>query len=254
MACGGSDVSVSLVTGGAELPPFPKECISADGLPDEIVLANEVLARRSDDLVFDKGERHRLASAIRLALAEIRERHPVLNMVHPVPEVDPQGLGVGLTARSMDIVVEATNGEEFSGPIETGLAGLDALNSQLGLRGIWWSRSRSDGGGSVWLCLNDRVSTRVAVTRYAELNEMEYAETGGVMSTGPYSDIAVTEGNGALYMVARLVPTNCFLNCADFYYFRVDSGSGPLGGPIEQIDDNEAQADETFQELLEFLG
>lgn len=225
-------------------------------MPDEIVLANEILMRRHDALVFDGGERDDLASRIRDALSQVRELEPDLVWLRPVPEFDPRRVIVGLSAQSMDAVVDATNGREYAGPIETGLSGLDRLDSKLGLRGIWWSRVGPGGDGFVSLCLNERVNMRVAAERYTKQSEAKYAETSGLISIGPYPDLSVVEERGMLYIVARQRTGLCFAGCTDFdmYYFRFVPNEPGVGGSIERFDEAEALADGRFQAALELIG
>lgn len=227
IACGSTDndLTVSLQLPWKSIPPFPEECHGAViGLPDEIALANELLTAQTEDLIFDARERDSLAKEIGGVLESIHAIEPRAAHVTVLPDYNLRTVNIKLSSDSSDILNSTLGEGELFGPMLTGIPEIDALNSRLGLKGIWVLRSQRSPGLAVSLCLADRINIPVAAEEYAELDDVEWAEVSGRLGDG--SDIAIAKMESDWYVVVDRAGGDCPSGCTEheLFYFKVSSG------------------------------
>ncbi|MFQ5472984.1 MAG: hypothetical protein ACE5FA_08895 [Dehalococcoidia bacterium] len=251
-SCGsdGTDVSVTLSRPTGQIPSIPEECVTGTGVPDSTVLANEILSEQNDDLVLDRAERNGLAAEIEQVLSGVRSAEPLLEDVHPIPQYSPILLSIGLPAEAMDVILDSTGGEEYVGPVLTGLRELDRLNARLGLRGLWILPLGPGAGGSVSICLNDLVNMPVAAEKYADVESADYAETSGWAWIGPPPDMAIEQVESTWYLAAKRATCDrdallCF--SFEYEYFRVS------GDSVEQVSEEDALRTDAFVRLRDAI-
>lgn len=194
-------------------------------MPDDVSLANELFTAQTDDLIFSKRERNSLAEEIAEVLSAVRASEPKLAGVSPLPDYDLRAVYIGLTADSVDTLIRNIGDGELFGPVLTGIAEVDSLNSRLGLKGFWvlGQEDRADIG--LLLCLGDRVNIPVAVEKYAMLDAVATADHSG--RVGDASDIGMEKVGPEWYMLADLASGDCPAGCTEheFFHFRVSDGS-----------------------------
>ena len=228
---------------GAEAAPVvvPADSWKPAEVSEAAVLAHRILARETDDLLFDAKRRRELAREIEGVLKRLRYAHPEIEKISARAAHLPGVLLLGVKPDLMDTVSRLLGGK--SGPVKlrTGKAAFDALNARLGLRAVRLFRRT----GVLVMHLSERLNIAAARRAYLKIAGVEYAEADGHLGDG--SDIEASKSGDAWHIVIRKAWGDCPAGCIykKMFFFTV------RGEKIERIEPARARDMPEFRKLLE---
>ena len=203
------------------------------------ILAERILGRESDTLLFDDERRHALARETARVLERIRDRHPVLSAVPARRERRPARLLLGLEPGLFDAVAGPRGGG-----IVTGHGAFDALGAKLGVTGIRLFPSLRIAE----LETGPLVNIDAAIEAGLAVDGVTFAEPDAIPGDG--SDIEAVELGGLWHVVFRKAWGDCPSGCmnAELFFFAVD------GTAVTRLGRREARAIAAFRALLARRG
>ena len=119
-------------------PTFPSG-LRRHGAPaglEAAILADRILEKETEDLIFNIEQRELLIAEIRQVMARIRDAYPGMEVVSAVSRRDPQKLILEFDSGFLESVPGLNGVWEDSTLPRTGHDQLDSLNAALGLRGV----------------------------------------------------------------------------------------------------------------------
>ena len=239
----GWSVSLSRQALGADAAPV---VVCADSRkPAEVseaaVLAHRILARKTDDLLFDAKRRRELTRDIVDVLKRLRNAHPEVAEISAREAHRPGVLLLGVKPDLMGTVSRLLRRQK-GGPVKlrTGKAAFDALNARLGLRAVRLFRRT----GVLLMHLNERLNIAAARRAYLKIAGIEYAESDAHLGDG--SDIEASKTDSVWHLVVRKAWGDCPAGCIykKMFFFTV------RGEKIERIEPSKATGMPEFRKLL----
>lgn len=211
--------------------------------PDETVIANEIMAERSDDLLFDEAERSALADEIREIVDQIRELEPRLESIGPPPHSPYISMPLRGDAAEVFLDRAHTTSAKFSAS-RTGQIDIDALSQTLGARAFLINVHLPTQSVDVRICQSSLVNTPVAVAAYEDLESTEFAEAD--VFGGDSSAFNMRQFDDRWYVVFREGGGDCLVGCTteDLWFFIVD------GDELDEVGEEEAARDQHFAEVV----
>ena len=218
-----------------------------DSPPTEAaILADRILRRRSDDLLFDVKQRGELIAEIEQILSQIRDAYPAMMEVGVRGTHQPRTLLIGLKPDLFEAVAGPTNGQEGSAVPRTGHVGFDTLNASLGLQAVELFPLLPSG--PVIFHFGEHLNIDAAIRAYTAIEGVEYAEPNAFLGDG--SDIDAYKSRGTWYVVVRKAWGDCPSGCLyqELFFFTVE------GGEVDQIEGTQAMNMAAFAELVAARG
>ena len=210
------------------------------------ILADRIMQRRSDDLLFDVEQQGELIAEIEQILLQIRDAHPAMMEVGVRETHRPRTLLIGLKPDLFEAVAGPANGQEGSAVPRTGHVELDTLNASLGLQAVELFPLLP--GGPVVFHFGEHLNIDAAIRAYTAIEGVEYAEPDTFLGDG--SDIDAYESRGTWYVVVRKAWGDCPSGCLyqELFFFTVK------GGEVDQIEGVQAMRMTAFAELVASRG
>ena len=203
------------------------------------ILAERVLRRESDGLLFDERRLDALARELDRVLARVRERDPALATIRAHRRRSPGTLLLGVEADLFDAI------DRF--PVRGGITGnraFDVLNAKLGIR----KKDVFPLLRIVALNTGERVNVDAAAKAYRAIDGVVFAEADTRLGDG--SDIEAARSAGLWHLVFRRAWGDCPSGCtnAELFFFTVD------GGDVSPVESRRARGMAAFSALLARRG
>ncbi len=210
------------------------------------ILADRVLRRRSDDLLFEVKQRGELIAEIEQILSQIRDAYPAMMEIGVRETHQPRTLLIGLKPDLFEAVSRLANDRGGSAVPRTGHVGFDTLNASLGLQAVE-PLSRLPGGPVIFH-FGEHLNIDAAIRAYTAIEGVEYAEPDTFLGDG--SDIDAYKSRGTWNFVARKAWGDCPSGCMyqELFFFTVE------GGEVDQIEAAQAMNMAAFAELVATRG
>jgi len=218
-----------------------------DSPPTEAaILADRILRRRSDDLLFEVKQRGELIAEIEQILSQIRDAYPAMTEIGVRETHQPRTLLIGLKPDLLEAVSKLANGRGGSAVPRTGHVEFDTLNASLGLQAVE-PLSRLPGGPVIFH-FGEHLNIDAAIRAYTAIEGVEYAEPDTFLGDG--SDIDAYKSRGTWNFVARKAWGDCPSGCLyqELFFFTVE------GGEVDQIEAAQAMNMAAFAELVATRG
>ena len=225
------------------MPPFAGAARGTATDPAAIgearVLAERILRRQSDRLLFEEAPRNALIREIGQVLARVRECYPALATIRVRHRRSPVTLLLGVETGLFDAIAR---GRDESGV--SGNGAFDALNAKLGVRKIRLFPSLR----MVALETGPRVNVDAAMKAYLAMDGVISAEPDARPGDGP--DIGAAMSGGLWHVVLRQAWGDCPSGCmnAELFFFTVD------GGDVRPVEPRGARGMAAFSALLARRG
>ncbi len=209
-------------------------------------LADRILRRRSDDLLFDVKQRGELIAEIEQILSQIRNTYPAMMEIRARETHRPRTLLIGLKPDLFEAVAGPINGQEGSAVPRTGHVEFDTLNASLGLQAVELFPLLPSG--PVIFHFGEHLNIDAAIRAYTTIEGVEYAEPDTFLGDG--SDIDAYELHGTWHVVARKAWGDCLSGCLyqELFFFTVE------GSKVDQIEGGQAMHMAAFAELVATRG
>ncbi len=237
--------SVSLSTKAWGAAPAPM-VVRADSpkspvVSETAVLADRILARETDDLLFDAERRRELAREIEGVLERVRYAHPEISKIYARASHVPGVLLLGVKPALFGIVSRILGAEKGPVKLRTGNRAFDALNARLGLRALRPYRHT----GVLVMNLSERLNMEAARRAYMATEGVEYAEFDAYLGDGP--DIEAAKSGEVWRVVVRKAWGDCPSGCLykKVFFFTV------RGDEVERIESVRAMESPPFRKILE---
>ena len=215
------------------------------GKPAEVseaaVLVDRILARETDDLLFDAKRRRELAHEIEGVLERLRYAHPEMAKISARASHVPGVLLLGVKPALFWIVSRILGAEKGPVKLRTGNRAFDALNARLGLRALRPYRHT----GVLVMNLSERLNIEAARRAYTAIEGVEYAEFDAYLGDG--SDIEAAKAGEVWRVVVRKAWGDCPSGCLfkKMFFFTV------RGDEVERIESVRAMESPPFRKILE---
>jgi hypothetical protein len=214
--------------------------------PEHVALANDIMAAESDEPVFDKEERDRLASEVERILFLVREALPPDTRVYPPPYFIPQ-VSLGLRGPAAARWIDAARDTPYSLDLyarESGDPEIDETAEGLGLRAGRFGVDSDRDTVSASLCLSDAANAARAAEMLRALDHVEYAEAQSWMSIDWIPGINMRKYGEDWYVVTVAREQRCTLGCGSVRsYFKVTEGV------LQELPAEEAVRDARFRHV-----
>ncbi len=218
-----------------------------DSPPTEAaILADRVLRRRSDDLLFEVEQRGKLIAEIEQMLSQIRDAYPAMMEIGVRETHQPRTLLIGLKLDLFEAVSRLANDQEGSAVPRTGHVEFDTLNASLGLQAVELFPLLPSG--PVIFHFGEHLNIDAAIRAYTAIEGVEYAEPNAFLGDG--SDIDAYESHGTWHAVARKAWGDCPSGCLyqELFFFTVEDDE------VNQIEAAQAMNMAAFAELVASRG
>ena len=208
---------------------------------EAFVLAHRILARETDDLLFDAKRRRELAREIEGVLKRLRDAYPEVAEISARAAHLPGVLLLGVKPDLMGVVSRLLRGKNGPVKLRTGKAAFDALNARLGLRAVRLFRRT----GVLVMHSSELANVAAARRAYLKIAGVEYAEPDAQLGDG--SDIEASKSDDAWHIVVRKAwgdcPSGCIYKKMFFFIVRDEKN--------ERIEPSKATGMPEFRKLLE---
>ena len=220
----GLDETETPAQGPAPCPP------PAGERSDAAILAARIAGRDSGRLLHDLAIRNELERELAAVLRLVRTAYPEVAGIHARERYRSSMLILGLEPPLLRRVQGMFNRAGEVATLRTGDPDLDALNAELGLRGV-----RSLGSFGAIFCFGPELNVVAAAAAYSRLNGVSYAEPDRRLGDGP--DLDAVWIDGEWYLVLRNAWGDCPSGCINeqFSFFAI------AGRSVRQADSEAVQ-------------
>ena len=210
------------------------------------ILADRIMRRRSDDLLFDVEQRGELIAEIEQILSQIRDAYPAMTELGVRGTHQPRTLLMGLKPDLFEAVSKLANGRGGSAVPRIGHVEFDTLNASLGLQAVELFPLLPSG--PVIFHFGEHLNIDAAIRAYTAIEGVEYAEPDTFLGDG--SDIDAYKSRGTWHAVVRKAWGDCPSGCLyqELFFFTVE------GGEVDQIEAAQAMNMAAFAELVATRG
>ena len=236
-------VSPSTKAWGADTAPMVVRADSPKSpvVSETAVLVDRILARETDDLLFDAKRRRELAHEIEGVLERLRYAHPEMAKISARASHVPGVLLLGVKPALFGIVSRILGAEKGPVKLRTGNRAFDALNARLGLRALRPYRHT----GVLVMNLSERLNMEAARRAYMATEGVEYAEFDAYLGDGP--DIEAAKSGEVWRVVVRKAWGDCPSGCIykKMFFFTAK------GDEVERIESVRAMESPQFRKILD---
>ena len=233
---------VTVITGGA--PEIHRS--------DTEILADRILLRETEDILFDDARRDKLIKEIDWRLEDIRAAYPTVSTIHALDDYTPDAVKLYLEPGLNEIVTNLIQDKEGPVPFKTGYAEFDTLNMTLGLRAVHFDEVTLKG---IVFYFDKSLNFEAASEAYSKVKGVEFAHAmlvprdninspmGVIRSDYPYDtkncpNIGALKEAGTWYFIFRSPWGDCVTGCRyqELFCFMVNPSDVTMV-PITQASD-----------------